>query len=54
MTNLIQQLYQQMSNPLLWSTGGHIFLYDVLQGIIPEELSKGAVLIEQFLVGAHL
>lgn len=38
----------------LWSTCGHIFLDDVLQGIIPEELSKGTVLIEQFLVGAHL
>lgn len=41
-------------NSTFWSTCGHIFLYDVLQGIIPEELSKGTVLIEQFLVGAHL
>ena len=38
----------------LWSTSGNIFLYDVLQGVIPEKFSEGTILIEQFLIGAHL
>ena len=40
--------------PSITHPGGLLLLYDVVEGVVPEELGEGPVLLEQGLVGAHL